>query len=160
MKRRSGPHTIGERYLLQFPGGVERIAEVAHRAADGAPELRPLPFEEALPGAVLPGGEWLLGSDERVIRDWAGAYWSVTGVPAGAGPPQPGELPYVCAIEFCRYSPPGVLLCYRTPSMEWPEHLSDQRLGALLRRAWETLDTDQGERRRRSDARRSLISDL
>jgi hypothetical protein len=63
-------------------------------------------------------------------------------------------------IDFTRYAPPGVLLSYRAASIEWPDQLSDERLVALLRRAWETLETDGDERRRRSNGKRSLVSDL
>jgi hypothetical protein len=160
MKRRSHPPKIGERYLLQFPGGVERIAEVAPGASEGETVLRPMAFEGPLPAAVLPGGEWVLDGGERMVRDWAGAYWSVS---ATAAPPRrlaTGELPVACVIEFCRFAPPGTPLSYRAASIEWPEALSDERLVGVLRRAWEQLETDGGERLRRSNGKHSTLSEL
>jgi hypothetical protein len=158
MKRRSGDRKAGERYLLQFPGGVERLAE-AVPATSGEAALRALPFEDPLPAHVLPGGEWLLEREERIVRDWTGAWWSVSATAAAWSPPS-GEIPVSCVIEYTRYAPPGVLLSYRAASMDWPDQISDERLVAMLRRAWETMETDGAERRRRSNGMRSLVVEL
>jgi hypothetical protein len=160
MKRRSHPPKIGERYLLQFPGGLERIAEVAPGPSGDETVFRPLAFEGPLPAPVLPGGEWLLEGSERVIRDWTGVYWSVTAAAAAPRRLAPGELPMACVIEFRRFAPPGTPLFYRSGSLEWPEALSDERLGGMLRRAWEQLETDGEERRRRSNGTHSALSEL
>lgn len=148
MKRRIGRHHVGERYLLQFPGGIERLVEVSRVAdAGGEPAFQPLRPEDQLPGRPLPGGEWLVDSGERLIRDWTGTYWSVD---TSGSARIPGELPVACHIVFTRHTPAGERFTYRAASLWHPEELGDEDLASMLRRAWETLDTDPEERRRRS----------
>jgi hypothetical protein len=154
MRRRSGTYRPGERYVLQCVGGGERIAEVGR--AQGAPGLALLPAgagdERAEP--TLAGGEWLVEPGERLVRDWAGRYWSVAaravdgGDGNGAGPRPPGG----CEVEFARFTPAGHAMCYRVASAVWPAGLGDGELVRLLRRAWDSLATDRAERLRRLEA--------
>lgn len=151
MQRRSGPYRLGDRYLLQYPGGVERLAEVGPEPTQGGePVLRPLLFDDPLPPHVLPGGEWLLEPGERLVRDWAGCHWSVTAAPA---PPEDrlwGALPAACHIHFTRWSPSGERTTYRAASLWRLDELGEAELVAMLRDAWRTMDADPEERRRRS----------
>jgi hypothetical protein len=148
MRRPIGRQQPGERYLLQFPGGVERLAEVilGSDPADG-PRYQPLDRNEPLPPRQLPGGEWLLEPGERLIRDWSGTFWSVATTGSSRAP---GDYPAACRIQFTRHSPSGERFTYRAPSLWHPAELGDEDLVAMLRRAWETLDTDAEERLRRS----------
>ena len=150
MKRRTGPRQPGERYLLQCPGGLERLAEAAEpRSPGGEPVLVPLPFEDPLPAHLVPGGEWLVEANERLVRDWAGAYWSVRVRSAG---PRSGAPSYVsCEVEFHRHTPQGERVAYRAFAAHPPDVLSDVQLVALLRYAWQTLQTEGAERRRRGN---------
>jgi hypothetical protein len=151
MKRSTGPHAPGERYLLQFPGGFERIAEATDGGSgNGEPVLVPVALEEPLLGRVLPGGEWLIERDERLVRDWAGVYWSVSAREAWEKP-RTGPVPMACEVVFERRTPQGEQVAYRARSPRWPAELSDAELGTLLRQAWETMRTDEAERRRRSN---------
>lgn len=153
MERRSGPYRLGERYVLQYPGGVERLAEVDHLPGErGQPGLRPLPFEEPLPPHPLAGGEWRVEPGERLVRDWGGCFWSVT-----ASAPRPedrlaGGVAIACQVHFTRRTPAGERITYRAGSLWRPDALDDAALLRLLRGAWLMLETDPQERLRRSCA--------
>jgi hypothetical protein len=135
----------GERYLLQAAGGVERIAEAV--AGSG---LVPAGPDTALAGRPLPGGAWRLEPGERVIRDWAGRYWSVAARPANGD--RPAALPPGAFwLEFVRREPGGRVMRYRAASIEHPAVLCDEALARRLRAAWDALATDAAERLRRAD---------
>jgi len=149
MKKRNGDYRPGERYVLQCAGGIERIAEVGHA---GSPELVlvPLAYEPPLPGVTC--GEWLIEPGDRLVRDWAGRYWSAISLadrsPANGRP----RAPYGWKVEFLRFTPDGEPMSYGVASARPPGALSDAELARLLRLAWDSLATDRAERLRRIDA--------
>jgi hypothetical protein len=155
MERSSGPRQVGERYLLQCPGGLERIGVVTEApGAEGGTRLSPLPFEDALPRSCVPGGEWRIGAEERVVRDWAGLYWSAaTRCEDGAGG-------VVCEVEFHRHTPQGERVAYRAFSPVPPEALTDAQLVGVLRLAWDAVQTEGAERRRRTRDVRAVPIEL
>lgn len=154
MRRREGTYRVGERYVLQYVGGGERIAEVGHAAGASVLALLPLPFDDAPAQPALPGGEWLVEPGERLVRDWAGRYWSVVAHTANGGPWNGTGLrpPGGCEVEFVRFTPTGAAMTYRVASAVWPGELGDAELVRMLRRAWDALATDRAERLRRLEA--------
>lgn len=151
MRKRSGGYRLGERYVLQCAGGIERIAEVGHA---GSPELTLVPpaYEEPLPEPRTPCGEWRIEPGERLVRDWAGRYWSVAWRadrgPVGGRP----RAPYGWTVEFTRFTPEGEPMSYGVASARPPGTLSDAEVVRLLRLAWDSLATDRAERLRRAQA--------
>jgi hypothetical protein len=146
MRRRSGAYRLGERYVLQCVGGGERIAEVGRAPGPPGVALLLVGVEEERPEPTL--AEWLVEPGERLVRDWAGRYWSVVARGNGAGPLPPGG----CEVEFARFTPAGEAMWYRAASAVWPGELGDAELVRMLRRAWDSLATGRAERLRRLDA--------
>ncbi|HEX8696784.1 MAG TPA: hypothetical protein VF746_30475 [Longimicrobium sp.] len=154
MRRRSGAYRPGERYVLQHVGGGERIAQVGRAPGPSGLALFPAGAGEERAEPTLAGGEWLVEPGERLVRDWAGRYWSVTARAAdgrdgdGPGPRPPGG----CEVVFARFTPAGEAMSYRVASAVWPGELGDAELVRMLRRAWDSLATDRAERLRRLGA--------
>lgn len=153
MRRRTGSYRPGERYVLQCVGGVERVAEVRRAADTAAPALLPVGADEALPRPTVPGGEWLVEPGERLIRDWAGRYWSVSAranhSARGNGNGSRPRVPWACHVDFTRHTPDGEAIAYTAPSARWPREIGDAELARMLRRAWDLLSTGPAERLRR-----------
>lgn len=151
MRKRNGDYRLGERYLLQYASGIERIAEVGYA---GTPELTLVPpaYGEPLPEPRTPAGEWLIEPGERLVRDWAGRYWSAaTRADRGLVDGRP-RAPYGWRVEFVRFTPEGERMSYGVASARPPSTLGQAEMVRLLRLAWDSLATDRAECLRRVGA--------
>lgn len=151
MRKRNGEYRLGERYVLQCAGGIERIAEVGH-SESGELALVPTAYGEPLPEPRMPCGEWLIEPGDRLVRDWAGRYWSVVAradrSPVNGRP----RAPYRWRVEFVRFTPECEPMSYGVASARPPSTLTDAELVRLLRLAWDSLATTRAERLRRAEA--------
>jgi hypothetical protein len=135
VENRSESHEIGDRYVLQYAGGVERLAQ-ARRLPGEEPALHPIETEHPLPSAALLTGEWLVGPRDRLIRDGIGRYWCVSSRAvhrSGRGGPS-------WRVRFERYSSEGHALHLTADTRHDPAMLADAELVEILRRAWGASD--------------------
>src|SRR5687768_3450885 len=80
MTKPDASYQVGERYVLQFGEGVERVVVV-----EPGPDLRPLLEPAELPPLRAVRSKWSFGPRERLVQDAAGCYWCVTSRAAPVG---------------------------------------------------------------------------
>jgi hypothetical protein len=131
LHHRSQSHEIGDRYVLQYAGGVERLALAQRGVGDErATTLHPIEPEHPLPPQALLAGEWLIGPRDRVVPDWHGRYWCVSSRAIhGHGARW--------RINFERYTTDGQALRFTAETQHEPAVLADAELMDVLRRAWD-----------------------
>jgi hypothetical protein len=139
----------GERYVVQYAGGMERLAEASADSGSGA-RLEAIGPDAPLPRRIRLLGAWTIARDSRLVRDWRGRYWSVAATRSPAAESRgDGGLPGAWAVEFTRAEPDGGEMRYRVEIARPPHTVSDSELARLLRAAWNSLATDAPERLRR-----------
>jgi hypothetical protein len=121
---------VGDRYVLQYTGGVERLA----RVHTGEEPLRPIESEHPLPPRGQLAGEWLLGPRDRAVLDECGRYWCVSSraVPSHGLPRW--------TVRFQRFTAHGHALQVAAETRHEPAALSDGELVEILRCAWSAED--------------------
>jgi hypothetical protein len=129
----------GERYVAQYEGGLEWYVEAVSANGSGT-VLGPLGVATSAPARDRLRGAWQVRPGARLLRDWAGRYWSVTAAPAGPG---------AWRVEFARTEPGAGAMRYEAEAVRPLPAIADAELLRLLRRAWSSLATDASERDRR-----------
>jgi hypothetical protein len=135
VERRQASLEAGDRYVLQYANGLERLA-LAQRAAQGdaAMTLRPIEAEHPLPPEAMLAGEWLVGPRDRVIRDGRGCYWCVTSRVSHRRAATGGSG-LLWRVQFERFTADGHPLRYAAESRHEPPVMPDAELVEILRQA-------------------------
>ena len=134
MRHREPLFQIGERYVLQYACGPERLVRIG-RPDPGThrPVIEEVDGCGALPRECELRGYWLVGPRERLTRDADGRYWCVS---ARATVP-PGAAVIQWNVAFARFTERGESLIYTADSAEEPALLPDPELASLLGRVRE-----------------------